>query len=190
LEAFSSTLSGVRAVSTTVDTLYHTPTQSSIRAQILEDLDRRGVHFPDYTDLKAPIRSTFSGDVINQETASGTLVETILDMVLLLPVNWNLVVDGLARSVPDAVPVSLINFGPGVGIARGVEKRFPYGKVSILDVTLDPSSPSPSPAPARDAIAVIGMAVDMPGATDATELWSVLEKGLNLASEVYHLCPR
>lgn len=38
--------------------------------------------------------------------------------------------------------------------------------------------------PPQDHIAIVGMAVNMPGASSTSELWEVLEKGLNMVSEV------
>lgn len=40
------------------------------------------------------------------------------------------------------------------------------------------------PEPPRDHVAIIGMAVNMPGASSTSKLWEVLEKGLNMVSEV------
>ncbi|ESK95806.1 polyketide synthase [Moniliophthora roreri MCA 2997] len=182
LEAFASGLPGVRALSTTVDALYHSPSQGAIRAQILGDLVRRDIRFPNYADLRVPLRSTFTGHIIDAQATTGTLLETILDMVLLQPINWDIVVDSLVRSVPDADTVRLLNFGPGAGIVRSMERRFPLGQSSVLDVSLNAFTPPTTLPP--DAIAVIGMAVHMPGANDTAELWNVLENGLNMVSEI------
>lgn len=40
------------------------------------------------------------------------------------------------------------------------------------------------PEPARDYIAIIGMAVNMPGAPNASKLWEILEEGINTVMEV------
>lgn len=40
------------------------------------------------------------------------------------------------------------------------------------------------PEPPREHVAIVGMAVNMPGASSTSKLWEVLEKGLNMVSEV------
>jgi acyl transferase domain-containing protein len=40
------------------------------------------------------------------------------------------------------------------------------------------------PEPARDCVAVVGMAVNMPGAPNASKLWEILEEGINTVKEV------
>jgi hypothetical protein len=41
------------------------------------------------------------------------------------------------------------------------------------------------PEPAQDCVAVIGMAVNMPGAPNTSQLWEILEEGINTVVEVY-----
>lgn len=50
-------------------------------------------------------------------------------------------------------------------------------------VTEDQGRPS-MPERAQDQVAIVGMAVNMPGAPNTSRLWEVLEKGLNMVSEV------
>ncbi len=41
--------------------------------------------------------------------------------------------------------------------------------------------------PPRDYVAIVGMAVNMPGAPNTSKLWEVLEKGLNMVAEVKNI---
>lgn len=41
-----------------------------------------------------------------------------------------------------------------------------------------------TPEPPQDHVAIVGMAVNMPGASSTSMLWDVLGKGLNMVSEV------
>jgi acyl transferase domain-containing protein len=50
-------------------------------------------------------------------------------------------------------------------------------------VAEDQGRPSMPERP-QDQVAIVGMAVNMPGAPNTSRLWEVLEKGLNMVSEV------
>ena len=190
LEAFSdhfrTTGFGVRT-SITIDTLYHSSLHTVTRRLVLADVSRRRIHFPDYADIKVPIRSTFTGRIINNKVSSGSLVESVVDMLLIQPVNWNLVVGELVKF--RGVSIRMINVGPGVGLTRNVEKMFSCGTLSILDLMATDIRPAREIPWHREPIAIVGMAVNMPGARNTSELWEVLERGVNTIAEVIMLPP-
>ncbi|KAF4596739.1 Type I Iterative Polyketide synthase (PKS) [Pleurotus pulmonarius] len=186
LAAFASDLStGAVVHKTSVDTLYHSPEHiNGVRQEVLSDVARRDIKFPNYSDIIVPIRSTFTGGVLDKKVTDGTLVDAVLDMVLTQPVNWDLVVDGLVKSAPVDIPVRLLNVGPGTGLTRSMERSFPKDIVSSLDLTSVNNESSGEAKSKQEPIAIVGMAVNMPGARDASKLWELLEKGINTISEV------
>lgn len=190
LLAFSSTLASDSVVhKTTLDTLYHSPTLlQGVRDQVLADAASRNIQFPNFSDIKVPIRSTWTGDAITKDNVTynsdDSLLKLVVDMVLTQPVNWNLVIEKVMKSCPDSIPVRLLNVGPGAGLLRSTERAFPRGVVASLDLTIIDVTGHQQSKAKQEPIAVVGMAVNMPGAPNVSKLWEILEQGVNTISEV------
>jgi hypothetical protein len=185
LAEFSTTLGPQYVVhKTSLDTLYHSPVHTSgTRQEVLADVVRRGIKFPNFADLKVPIQSTFSGESLTRRMPQGNLVELVIDMILTQPVNWDLVTSKMLESLPDTVSVRLLNFGPGTGLLKTMERAFPRKRVSSVDVTRGPQTETSHVRAKQEPIAIVGMAVNMPGAPNTAKLWEVLENGINTISE-------
>ena len=63
---------------------------------------------------------------------------------------------------------------------RGVQSD----RVSIFDVSSTNLRSHLQSPPKQEPIAIIGMAVNMPGAPNVSKLWEVLEHGINTVFEV------
>lgn len=141
---------------------------------------------------------THTGNAISGNLSGKDLVERVLDMILLERVEF----DGALRSVGHAIhdrkpdTLQILNFGPGTGLARAamraLKERIPRTlAISMNDVSSATATPVPSakakPAEVdgQEPIAIVGMAVNFPGARDTQELWNVLEKGINTVEEVF-----
>jgi hypothetical protein len=185
LAEFSTTLGPQYVVhKTSLDTLYHSPVHTNgTRQEVLADVVRRGIKFPNFADLKVPIQSTFSGESLTRRMPQGNLVELVIDMILTQPVNWDLVTSKMLESLPDTVSVRLLNFGPGTGLLKTMERAFPRKRVSSVDVTRGPQTQTSHVRAKQEPIAIVGMAVNMPGAPNTAKLWEVLENGINTISE-------
>ncbi|KIL57002.1 hypothetical protein M378DRAFT_133566 [Amanita muscaria Koide BX008] len=186
LATFAGTLGpGVVVHKTTVDTLYHAPVHAEgVRKQVLDDVERRKISFPKFADIHTPVRSTFTGELITKDS-SGTLIEVIVDLVLSQPVHWHLVTERTLESLPEGVQVRLLNVGPGTGLARSLERAFNRLPVVLTDLASPTKSgATKTKAPKQEPIAIVGMAVHMPGAMNVDQLWEVLEKGINTISEI------
>ncbi|KAI0304291.1 hypothetical protein B0F90DRAFT_1809157 [Multifurca ochricompacta] len=162
LSSFVATLpETVSAQEASVCAMYHSPVHNDrVRGEVLADLRRRKIRFPSFSDIIFPIRSTFTGQIL-EEDQRGSLLEFVVDMIVIQPVNWDKVKMAVAQSIPEDEIAHLINIGPGTGLVRSVEKALRRGE------------------PAEGRIAVIGMAVNMPGAPDVSKLWEILEQGIN-----------
>ncbi|KAK1235584.1 polyketide beta-ketoacyl-synthase [Marasmius sp. AFHP31] len=188
LEHFANTLPAqYRVVPLPIDTLYHSPVHcDGIRKDLLADVESRGIRFPTIEDLRVPLCSTFTGEIVSGSDATLSLVEVVTDMILTQPVNWDRVTKRLSRALPKDVPITLINFGPGVGLTRTTARALP--KAAYIDHTLDnkPSllDPENRETHGQIPIAIVGMAINMPGAPTVDKLWEVLEKGINTVTEV------
>ncbi|KDR83172.1 hypothetical protein GALMADRAFT_134664 [Galerina marginata CBS 339.88] len=187
LASFVQTLpDGVTVHETGIRALYHSLSQlQAVRAEVSADIASRDIRFPTFLDMVTPIRSTFSGDLISDSDRSGSLVDLIIDMVLTQPVNWDLVIDHTTISLPLGVPVSLVNIGLGTGLIRGLTKTISLrcnGDIQTVDLCDDAVSFTPKVK--QEPIAIIGMAVDMPGAPNVGSLWELLMNGSNTVEEI------
>jgi hypothetical protein len=181
LERFVHTLpaDGVTIRETTINALYHFPSLlHTVRDEVLGDIASRNIRFPTIADLFAPVRSTFTGELISTTSTSANLAELVVDMILIQPVNWDLVVAGASDLLPRDSHVQLVNIGLGSSLAKGLEKAFcDRGVRGFSSVGFNEET-----APLKvkqEPIAIIGMAVNMPGSPNVGELWKLLEAGGN-----------
>ncbi|KAF8549493.1 putative polyketide synthase [Imleria badia] len=170
---------------TTVGALYHSELHlPDTRDRIFADIQKRNIRFPDYQDLRCPLRSTISGDIAKPSSDHPSLVDLVVDMVLVHPVNWDLVAKKVAFVIPVNVALLAINIGPGSSTLRALERVVPECVLRCIDVTSDTRGEA-APTPAKqEPIAIIGMAAHTPGATNTAELWEVLETGINTVSKI------
>ncbi|KAL0573556.1 hypothetical protein V5O48_008404 [Marasmius crinis-equi] len=173
---------------TGIHMLYHSSVHGEpggTREKLLDDLARRSIAstFPDFTDIVIPLRSSYDGGLITNTTESDvSLLETVVDMLLTQPVRWDLVVGETDEAVPEGTKACLLNIGPGGGLVVGMERGMRKSRPSVMDASsvLRP----PERPPKHEPIAVIGMAVNMPGSPNVSKLWEVLEKGINTIAPI------
>ena len=184
LASFLATLpENIQIYRTDIDTLYHTSIhETGAKVQVLEDIIRRQIRFPAVRDLKAPLRNSFDGQVVDVNSPT-SLDELIVNMIFTLPVNWHEVMASLVTAVPKSAIVHLIHFGPGTGLARSMGRALEEQTFFTVNATIS-ELVSTNDHNGREPIAIIGMAVNMPGAPNIAKLWEVLEQGINTCSEV------
>ncbi|KDQ50552.1 hypothetical protein JAAARDRAFT_583047 [Jaapia argillacea MUCL 33604] len=174
---------------TSVDTLYHSPIHiSGARAAVHTDVILREIRFPNFADIKAPIRSSWTGQLIDKDGAATSgfqsLTDAVVEMILTQPVNWDKVIQGLVEAAPAEGNIRFLNFGPGKGLTRSMERAFPSEYATSVDLTKGTKKAPQPESSTQDSIAIVGMAVNMPGAPSTTKLWEVLEKGINTIAEI------
>jgi len=154
-----------------------------VRDNVLLDVVRRKIKFPEKSDIIVPIRSTFTGDLISASVPPESLVDLVIDMVLIQPVNWDLLVRKTTAKVLPAMIVNLLNIGIGTSLIREFKNSIHtpqnfkvsdlgHCRTQLLHVVK------------QDPIAIIGMAANMPGAPNVDALWELLEKGQDTLREV------
>lgn len=184
LSAFAAAVpDGVFAYQTKINALYHRKDLRVVRDAVLADVVSRNIRFPLSSDLITPIRSTFTGDLIfnNQST---TLLEQVVDMILINPVNWDVVVEKSAANFPNGLCVKLLNIGlssTGIKVLNCAFSRMKR-PCQIVDFAAEVKAPMSNVK--QEPIAIIGMAVRMPGAPNVAKLWGILESGTNTLSMV------
>lgn len=160
-----------------------------IAAQVKTDITRRGIRCPTYEDLKKQLRSPLDGSIIDLDntTISDTLYGTILNLVLLQSTDIGAVISSIVSdSTLEGRILRLINIGPGSSVAGQLAEGLKAPLVDWSSSSAASSIPKATVdfAPHREPIAIVGMAVNLPGAKDVDGLWKVLEEGLNTVSEV------
>ncbi|TFK52663.1 polyketide synthase [Heliocybe sulcata] len=190
LAKFSSQLpSGSSVHMTTMNTLYHASShKEGVLSDVLSDISRRSIRFPDFVDIHVPIRSSWTGLLVDQlgseTTGCASLVEAAVQMVITQTVNWDIVVREVVKAIPANSRIGLLNIGPGAGLSRSMERAFPKEAAVALDVSTVSQKTARSEGPKHEPIAIVGMAVNMPGAVNTSKLWELLENGINTISEV------
>lgn len=176
--------------------LYHNGALlESVRDQVLQDLSRCGHLLNTELQFAAPLLSTVSGDplVFSSTPKFKEIASAILDMMFIHEVDWDTVQNSIAsltKSAAMAGPVSIINYGPGLGMSTTAFRHIMENKVDIISGSELNKLASPQATKSgfdTDDIAIVGMAVDFPGATDANALWEGLTKGMNSCTEVSQL---
>jgi hypothetical protein len=121
-------------------------------------------------------------------------------MILLSPVNFDYTTAIINSEYASSTSsYDLVNLGPGNVLWRSIARVCPHVSFSMIDWSAASTTeltepPSPNiPASVRNGtqrepIAIVGMALKFPQADNASELWNILEKGLNTVSEVCLQC--
>ncbi|KAJ2982216.1 hypothetical protein NQ176_g1535 [Zarea fungicola] len=183
-----------RTAQVPVYSLYHNGYfLANVRNHVLKDLGRCGSLLQTEMVVSAPILSTVSGKPIVLPTVA-TLAEVagaILDMILIEPVDWTTVQDSVIWHTNESVserPVRIVNFGPGLGMSPTAHRNKLDGDVEVRNaVEWKPSNLiSSHQRRAGDDIAIVGMAVDLPGASHANALWELLASGAQTTTEMPH----
>jgi len=146
---------------------------------VLRDIRNRGIKFPTKDSLKVPIISTFTGAPAAVDVP---LIEEIVDMILTQVADWDKVTSSTVERLKHLQrPIELLNVGPGNSLANDFERQI---SAAGLDVSLrDISTSIPTP-PVLQPIAIVGMAVNMPGALNIDGLWELLQNGDSTLSQV------
>ncbi|OAX36486.1 putative polyketide synthase [Rhizopogon vinicolor AM-OR11-026] len=185
LHRFSSSISrSCTTHPTTMDTLYHAHTLRRVHTQVLADVAKYSIRFPDFSDLRYPVLSTISGKCLLPDAGYPSLVDAVLDMIIVSPADWMSVVQGLASAVPVDASIQILNFGPGPGLLRTLEKSLSTATCVCTDVSVCGPSSTTEHNFKQEPIAIVGMALRMPGAKNANELWEILERGISTISEI------
>lgn len=174
-------------------TLFHAgDVLTSVKQQILLDLSRRCFNFASFSDLKEPLYSTIDGKAIQSPRTdrAKTLLEDILDMILIYPVDWIAVQDQILADIKGFLSISenslsVLHFGPGYGISKSRYRSVP--QIKFIDASVFAGNMIPVEAntfSAQDDVAIVGMAVNLPGASDTAQLWKVLAEGINTVADV------
>ncbi|KXT12258.1 hypothetical protein AC579_2039 [Pseudocercospora musae] len=152
---------------------------ASSRDKILRDYEIASATFPTKADLVAPMISSIDGSLMHSsQRPEKTLVAEVLEMVLIAPTDWIAVQNAMVTLADSHRPLSIFNYGPGYGALTHSED--PLDEISVVDVSTELNAPELS----ENDIAIIGVGLDLPDASDLESLWQNLKDGLTTCSEI------
>ncbi|KAI1637129.1 hypothetical protein F4809DRAFT_661582 [Biscogniauxia mediterranea] len=149
--------------------------------EILADVQKRAIIFPDWGLIEVPILSTATGQLLD---SSHPLLEVVLQHMLLDPVDWKKSWEYLQTTTIKATSsgkVRAVLLGPNTGSLRLIA-RSSKSNPNMEFVTVN--STQPSPTESEDNIAIVGMSARFPSGEDTTQFWDMLKHGINAVSEV------
>lgn len=160
---------------------YHTPLLFSkddiheiVEVTVNDNWASRNVHFP--------VISSATGRLIWAGNFRALLQSAIED-VLLRPVDWIKVQDGMQTTLPSTSMVKYevipIATQAGTLLSRGLQQRVVNSTPLIPIHICNPPTPN-----SRSKIAIVGMSGRFPGAANTEGLWEILSKGLDMCKEV------
>lgn len=175
-----------------VYSLYHHIRLSEVRDQVMTDLGRQGNLLQTKLELSTPLLSTDSGKPLDFSSTPTfeEVAAAILDLIFLKTVQWTKVQQYIASQLMEKTlsrPINVVNYGPGLGMSASAFPHAQDNDVTIIDAAKISSHASTAPGVSRlawDDIAIVGMAVELPGASDANTLWQQLVDGFQACSEV------
>ena len=177
---------------TNIYCLYHDRRHLSIvREEVLGDLRHNESLFSSPLQLVSPLFSGIDGKPIKfgKPVTFGDFCKTVLEMILLEPVDWVAMEENILTGVRKSLeatesPHEIVNFGPGYGMSR--TKHALPDRVKVIDAMTKSkiASHAGPELPSSDTIAIVGMGLDLPGASDASTLWRNMKIGLNSCTEV------
>lgn len=183
-----------RTRATGVFTLYHH--QQSLQSvldktmgSIETDMSRQ---LGDSVRLSAPLFSSVQGAAfVTGEMSLKQLVMVILEMILQKPVDWVSVQEAVLAQLQqqagddsDLGPCEILNYGPGYGMSRSAVSIPKAVQIRDMSAAGSHSNSASSSKISPNDVAIVGMAVDLPDASNADELWNNLINGRNSVSEV------
>ena len=127
---------------------------------------------------------------MNPATMQQSMLDLILDLILTRPLDWlsaqeQIFSDHATAKDDGSLIRDILNFGPGYGVVRSEAQSRP--NIQLLDVSYATKAERDSAQTSSTLdsdIAIVGMAVDLPGAPDTASLWKVLRDEINVVGEV------
>ena len=159
--------------------------------EVLGDIARRQIYFPDAADLKIALRSTLDGTAVDAlSLTTESLVHWVIKQILVCPINWTLVCRGISASIQE-VPnntmskFTVVSFGPSSESLFAELKGNSYASnLDLVDLSPFKSSRLDAWSTNSNDIAIVGMGVNFPKGNDTKEFWTTISEGLSAVSEV------
>ena len=173
--------------------LYHGGERAlPILQRILNDCECRGITFPDFANLRIPLRSSSTGSLVgvNQGADARQLLELALRSILIDTVQWQATWKNITEIALKAdFYVEILAVGPisrSLLPLRCTVDTSPSAKVKVLDCLGNEARKETTidTLEYKDSVAIVGMSVNFPIGNDKDAFWESLQSGLNAVQEV------
>ncbi|KAL7621050.1 polyketide beta-ketoacyl-synthase [Parahypoxylon ruwenzoriense] len=150
---------------------------------ILNDFERYKVKIPSFGDLRRGVLSSFDGSELSETQSSKSLAHHILELILVKHVDWISVLRSL--DIKDHRKVALV-YGPNPNVLIPLSLVSTNKSLERLDVSHESPDVQLSSNYRRNEndIAIIGVGLDLPNASDLNEFWNTLKDGINCVSAI------
>lgn len=162
----------------------------SVVDEVCQDLKQRDIPFPSFQDLLRPVRSTLDGSYIKQQGGK-PLSYCALTLLLVHPVDWHTTARSISGSISEVLngnsskSIELLSIGPSGSSLLFDFKQKPHSRLQIVNWSQqDQLLKSPAVAD-KNAIAIVGMGINLPKGSTLPELWDTLSKCLSAVEEVF-----
>ena len=160
-------------------------------SEVVGDVARRHICFPDAVDLKIALRSTLDGTAVDAlSLKTETLVQWVVKQIVVCPIDWTLVCRGIAASLQEVqndltTEFTILSFGPSSeSLFAEFKGTSDASNLNLVDLSPFRSSRSDTWPTDPNDIAIVGMGVNFPRGSDTNEFWTTISEGLSAVSEV------
>lgn len=176
---------------------------------ILRDVKRLEIPFPDWAALKIPVRSTVDGTFLaSTQPQSDTLLEAAIRCMLIHPVDWQATASNILDSALQRLDMNaelcsrVLALGPNGGslftsakntaLHPRLQIEYRYASTSsrnhhMLTLRSTSSKSNGTESWHKSDIAIVGMSVNLPGGEDLHAFWDMLQNSTNVSTEVINL---
>ncbi|KAI1528845.1 Polyketide synthase modules, partial [Pyrenophora tritici-repentis] len=174
-----------------IHTCYHGgEDMEEVVQDILRDVKRLEIPFPDWEALKIPVRSTVDGTFLaSTQPQSDTLLEAAIRCMLIHPVDWQATASNILDSASQRLDMNaelcsrVLALGPNGGsLFTSAKNTALHQRLQIEHSTSSKSIGSESWH--KSDIAIVGMSVDIPGGEDLHAFWDMLQNSTNVSTEI------
>ena len=158
--------------------------------EVIRDVKRRNIRFPEFEDLRMSVRSSSDGLIISEKTIGLSSYTMLLVRHLLIhPMDWVKTSSGISLAIQNSLeqtrgqPIEIVSFGPSSDSLFAELKNLNRDSaVTFTDRSAFKSGEAATIQPMD--IAIVGMGVNFPRGNGQAQLWETLSMGLNAVSEV------
>ncbi|KAF9525894.1 hypothetical protein CPB83DRAFT_941246 [Crepidotus variabilis] len=186
LAAFKQSLpDNVSTSEASINAMYHSPYHLCKAVdQVMSDIFVRGIRFPTFNNLRCPLRSSSTGDLVKLSSHGESLVQLVVKMIMIEPVRWDCVVHKAATVIQKTDLLQVLNVGLGRSLFTKLERYLSYSDNGVLSVQCIDVANIDLTVAKQEPIAIVGMAINLPKARDLDSLWELLSRGINTAEDI------
>ncbi|ROT35234.1 phenolpthiocerol synthesis polyketide synthase ppsA [Sodiomyces alkalinus F11] len=154
--------------------------------EVLSDVQRHDIKFPDWTSLHAPVRSVATSRHFEPTDDNSSLLELACQTIFTHSVDWKQTLNGIIESCSEKLTndpeadMRLIGLGPSSRSLMQVSKMnagHPGLRVfrQLADISKDADD---------DAIAIVGLSVNFPAGKGVDQFWETIREGRTTVTEI------